>query len=925
MKHVWNLWLIFLLLTGTQPLLAQKFGKIVGTVIDAETGEPLPGANIIIEGTTLGAASDPEGRYLILRVPPGNYNLRAQFIGYQTMVVQNVQVLTDLTTTVNFKLKPQAVEVGEEVVVVAERPIVRRDLTSSEARVQAEEIDRLAVQELGDILNLQAGITRDAGGGIHIRGGRSTEIAYMVNGIRITDDFTRTQAIQIENESIQELQVISGTFNAEYGEAMSGIINIVTKTGSNEFHGSFEAYTGDYVSAHDEIFWNIDDIDPAANYNFQGTFSGPIVKNHLTFFVTGRRWHNGGWLYGPLAYLPQGRARIVDGDTIAVRGDSSAVSMNFRKRWSGQASLEWRISGPLKVKFDFLGSAEDRGNYKHAFKLNPKGARGDEENGYTVMGNITHALGAKTFYELTGAYKFNELTSVLFDDPLDPRYVHPDSLNTAANQFIRAGTELDRFNRSTKSFIGKFDLTSQVTRRHQIKTGVEFKVDEVFLEDITIVPAEDESGQQIQPFKPEIKPPTDLTHDRINRRPLTFAAYIQDKIEYESLVINVGLRFDLFNPKGKVPVDLTDPNIYNPIKERNIYRDTNGDGVISLDEKTEDNKLTVEDRMAYWYRNASIKTQLSPRLGIAYPITDRGVIHFSFGIFRQIPDYEQLYRGDELKINKVSSFQGGKAGGGFGNPDLKPQRTTMYEIGLKQQLGENIGADVTLFYRDIRDWISTSAPIQTALAGVTYVRKINRDFANVRGITISLDRRFANHFSFNLDYTFQIAEGTNSTPEEEFFAQRGGAEPTKQLTPLDWDQTHTVNASQFVGGRTWGVSLIERFNSGQPYTPQLVTFGRTGRTIIAGLEKNSRRRPNRFTVDLRMFKDFELNPFKVKVFLRVFNLFDAKNPVIVYGDSGKADFTLNELQAISADPTWFLRPDFYSEPRRIQLGANVSF
>ncbi|MFQ5706508.1 MAG: carboxypeptidase-like regulatory domain-containing protein [bacterium] len=912
---------VMMVLCATGVGFAQKFGKIVGTIVDGQTGEPLPGANVLIVGTNMGAATDLEGHYVILRVPPGTYDLRSQFIGYAAVVTQNVQVLTDLTTTIDFKMTQEALQVGGQVVVVAERPIIRKDLTSSEARVQAEEIGRLPVQDLGDVLDLQAGISRDAGGGLHIRGGRSTEIAYMVNGIRITDDFTRTQAFQVENESIQELQVISGTFNAEYGEALSGIINIVTKTGGNEFHGHFEGWTGDYASNHDDLFFNIDNLNASDLYNFQGSLSGPIIKDKVTFFATGRRWVNDGWLLGANAFSPQGRLQVINGDTVKVRGDSSAVSMNFRKRWSGQASLEWRIAAPLKLKIDALGSKEDRGNYNHAFKLNPRGARGDEDDGFTIMANLTHALSSNTFYELTSSYKRNDLTSVLFDDPFDPRYVHPDSLNTGANQFIRAGTDLARFNRHTKTLIEKFDVTSQVTKRHQVKTGVELKFDEVFVDEFTLVPAEDETGQQIQPFKPEIRPVTEPTHDRIKRKPFTFAAYIQDKIEYESLIINVGFRFDLFNPKGKVPVDLTDPNIFNPFKLKNIFKDTNGDGVIGLDEQTDDNRLSLQERQAFWYRNASLKTQLSPRLGIAYPITDRGVIHFSFGIFRQTPDFEQLYRRDELKVTSAAGTQGP-----FGNPDLKPQRTTMYELGLQQQLTSNIGADITIYYRDIRDLITTTeAPIDAALAGVAYTRKTNRDFGNVVGTTLSLSRRFANHFSFSLDYTFQVAEGTNSTPEEEFFALQGGAEPTKQLTPLAWDQTHAVNASLFVGARDWGISLIERFNSGQPYTPQIVTIGRTGRNIIGGLEKNSRRKPSIFTVDLTAFKQYNFGPYKIRFFAKAFNLFDAKNPVTVFGDTGEADFTFNQLQSTSADPTWFVRPDFYSEPRRIQVGANVGF
>ncbi|MGH7602038.1 MAG: TonB-dependent receptor domain-containing protein, partial [bacterium] len=286
--------------------------------------------------------------------------------------------------------------------------------------------------------------------------------------------------------------------------------------------------------------------------------------------------------------------------------------------------------------------------------------------------------------------------------------------------------------------------------------------------------------------------------------------------------------------------------------------------------------------------------------------------------FQQIPEYEQLYRRDELKVSEAAGLQGP-----FANPDLNPQRTTMYELGIQQQLSDNIGIDITGFYRDIRDWISTGAPTPVAIAGVSYARKINRDFANVRGITLAANRQLAGKFSFSVDYTFQIVQGTNSTPEEEFFSQQGGAEPTRALTPLDWDQRHALNATLFVGDKNWGVSMLERYNSGQPYTPSIVTAVSTGRNILSGLQQNSRNKPSRFTVDLTGFKNVKIRAFDVQVFAKAFNIFDSKNPVNIFTDTGKADVTLEGNP--DADPAFFARPDYYSEPRRVQLGAKVSF
>jgi hypothetical protein len=198
---------------------AQTTGKIAGRVIDAGTGAPLPGVSVYVEGTTQGAATDINGEYVIIGIRPGTYTVVASFVGYATERREGVQVGSGLTTQVDFALREEVIE-GEEIVVVAPPITVRKDLTSSEARVTAETIERLPVQELSQVLALQAGITQR--GGLHIRGGRASEVVVMVDGVPVTDNFDGSIAVQLENEGIQELQVISGTFNAEYGNAMSG-------------------------------------------------------------------------------------------------------------------------------------------------------------------------------------------------------------------------------------------------------------------------------------------------------------------------------------------------------------------------------------------------------------------------------------------------------------------------------------------------------------------------------------------------------------------------------------------------------------------------------------------------------------------------------------------------------------------------------
>ena len=252
-KHVICLLIMFsfalALFIPASGLHAGTTGKIKGRVVDARTGEPLPGVNIQVVGTTLGAATDLDGFYIILNVSPGQYLLKVSYIGHASSTVQ-VQVVVDLSTTQDFSLTQESIEVGE-VTVIAERPVVEMDRTNSAAFMSAEQISELPVQSLTDLVQLQAGVVIDSRGGIHIRGGRTSDIAYLVDGVPISDQFSSGggSLIGLETGNIQQLQVISGTFNAEYGQAQSGVINIITKDPERNYSGSVTAYTGDRVSS----------------------------------------------------------------------------------------------------------------------------------------------------------------------------------------------------------------------------------------------------------------------------------------------------------------------------------------------------------------------------------------------------------------------------------------------------------------------------------------------------------------------------------------------------------------------------------------------------------------------------------------------------------------------------------------------------
>lgn len=898
-------------------MLAGTTGKITGSVKDAQSGEPLFGVNVVVEGTYLGAATNLDGYYVILNVPPGKYVLVASAIGYGKRTVTGVSVSVDLTTTINFDLSETVVDVGKEVVITAERPVVRKDLTSSESRVDASQIENLPVQEVAEVLSLQSGVTVDRGGGIHIRGGRTSEVAYWVDGVSVTDVFDGGQAVQVDNSSVQELQVISGTFNAEFGQAMSGIVNIVTKDGGADFHGNISAYAGDYIPSESETFYGLGSFRPFHTRNFEAGLSGPVASTG-NFYLSGRYFKTDGHLYGNHVFTPSGEP-VQDSSVyrfdnarniIGLNDPDNPVPMNFSDRYSGQAKFTVPIGGTAKISLTGIGSSIRSKGYNHGYRLNPEGEGTYYDRGFSTSGIWTHTLTNSSYYTVNFSYFTKDVKYYLYDDPLDPRYiVDPTRFTTTGYEFARGGTNNSRFKRRTESRVAKGDYTNQLNRLHQLKGGIEAKFHRLYLEEFSVIPTQTGSSA----YTPSLPNLTDPAYREYTERPIELSAYAQDKLEYEQMIVNVGIRYDYFDSKGKVLSDPFDPNIYVPRKQSN-------------------QSLTLAQRRARWYRQASAKWSVSPRFGISYPITDRGVLHFSYGHFLQIPSFSHLYQNPEYKVTTASGLQGV-----FGNPDLKPQKTVMYEFGLQQQLTEDLSFDVTGFYRDTRDWVSTSSQIPVGgdyeTASTYYTIFVNRDYANSRGVTVSVNQRPIGIFTMNMSYTFQVAEGNNSNPDEEQGAMASNREPSRDLVPLDWDQTHTANVTLGFGRDTWGVFALGRYGSGLPYTPVVNQAEEGGEDVSRVQRKNSRRRPANMNVDVRLFRNVKMANLNVSLFVKVFNVLDRRNEVEVYGQTGRAEATPRQLgvesisgpNRINSVEEFLVRPDFYSEPREVQFGVELNF
>ena len=952
-------------------LIAGITGKLMGKVIDSETNEPLIGCNIIIDGTYFGTSSNKDGEYIMLNIPPNKYTIRFEMIGYKKLVNKDVTIFSDKTTKLNGTLESSVIE-GEEITVVAERKLIQFDVTQSEAIITSEELEGMPVTEVSEVLRLQGGVTVDSDGGIHMRGGRTSEVSYMVDGIPMSDAYSGGIGVQIENDNIQELQVISGTFNAEYGRALTGVVNMITKDGGDQFEGSIHSYAGDYQSS-DKIYNDLDLFDIQDDYSFSGNLSGPILKDKITFYSSGRINKSQGWLnglqtftiYGDTIFNDENGNLYLDGSE--KQNKPYYKGLNWYSSWSTQNKITFKLLKNTIFKLNTIFNYKESQDFNWALQMLENAQLSNFNRGQFLGLSITHSFSASTFLQANISENKYNYDSYLFEDPLDSRYITPDSLFQArqdsripshirekygdqvqyypAYSLYRAGVDNRRFNRETKTRNYKLDFTSQVNKYNQLKAGIDISVHNLFLDSYSIL----DSTLTDRIYTPMIPDKGSFNRTDYVFKPTEFAVYVQDKIEYGDMIINFGLRYESFNPKSRIPNNIHEPYIKDPrnpaLDSLSIEYLTNinwGDiSYTELDSNGNEISYTYGDyytrfndqpdlnQKTGWWKNTTTKSLWSPRAAVAYPISDKGVIHFAYGYFFKIPDFSLLYDQTDYKLSETGSNFGI-----FGNPDLEPETTVSYELGLKQEIAANTRLELKAFYRDARNYVSSGIPIDLG-DGKAYYTFVNKDYSNSRGIIATVYRRFSNLLGGQLDYTYQVAEGANSNPVEEFGAVLAGNEPTRSIIPLDWDQTHSLNGSVFGNYGKWGANTIFQFGAGYPYTPNITNYDSQGEVLSNVLLRNSRRKPSTYRIDLKIHRSIEIAGREGKFYIRIQNLTDRRNHISVYGDSGRADQTIQEARAQIISPfepmrpnsleQFFTRPDWYDPPRQIQLGIQMQW
>ncbi len=886
---------VFLLLVFLHSnLFAGTTGKITGQITDATTGEALPFANVLLVGTTIGTATDIEGKFLILNVTPGTYSIKASMVGYTDKIIEEVIVRVDLTSQVDFTLMESSVEM-DQVVVVARKELIIKDETSRTSVLTAETFAELPVASFQDVVALQAGFVTGSSGELHARGGRSGEVVYLIDGVPVRDPLASGFTGSLNKYAIQELQVLTGGFNAEYGQALSGVVNIVTKEGGSKFKGRIE-FTSDQLnesvyhkadalaldqigvdsegnlverlnSGGDEL---LDDIPSAYEEQsmddtpdlwpdidilgeLSAIFSGPIpyVKN-LTYFIAGR--YENSKLQAPWGF---NKVRDVNGKLTYLLG-SVKLNLNLQRFY--------RIYKP----------------YSHSWKYYPQGYETRKSFSWRNNLRINHVLSRNTFYEASVSLNkrfFKRYTPGKYADFDDSGLLISSNYLRRTNNVPPFWTNADngRFiSNNVETLLFKFDLNSQVNEFNLLKVGIEvkrFSIDRIRFQ---------------EPY-----PGGFHGYENINRQPIEFSAYIQDKMEFDSFIVNAGLRFDYADVDDTRWGSLREPAGF--IDSNKVWQPTN----------------EVE---------AAAKTQFSPRLGIAFPITDNTVFYSSYGHFFQLPDYTDMYASRDPTLDRAI----------VGNPGINAQKTIAFEFGVKQQLGSDFALQVSAYFKDI-----------TNLTGSTYLTVFpyeytvfdNSNYGGVQGFEISLSKRPSNYWFANLNYTFSTAKGNESDPREGFndFRRANAVLRPKRVFFLDFDRTHVLNASiglsfpEKFGPAIGSIYLFENVDinfiisasSGLPYTPRPIE---ESEELI--VEKNSGRMPSIENVDVRISKRIDLAGTKLYLFATIDNLFDKLNPVNVWSATG---------DPWDAGPTTSRTPDRQRNPnniddrRDVRLGIRFDF
>ena len=859
-------------------LASAQSGKLTGSVVDA-SGEAMAGVNVVIDGTLRGASTDINGRYFILNMEPGTYSLRASFIGFRTVTQSEVVVNINRTATVNFVLEEATVE-GEEILVVAQRPDVEPDQTATLEIIRPEEVEQIAgVTDLSHVLGLQAEVNDG-----HFRGGRSNEENYVLAGMGIVNPLNSSRSFTPMLSAVEEVEVITSGFSAEYGNAMSGVINISTREGGSSwssraefrtrvpsykhFGGSvFDPNTNPYIRLMNNLdWWKAPDPENDDKPRWQGAVGrgfgsrvDPEEGARLAYDLWRRTHRDVGYEYNNRW---DGLLDMTLGGPVTNRS-TMFVATQLSRAWpmlptpeadreaQVMANFVYKPSPGVKLKIsglygsiyqqEFTNSAG--GFYRWVYdRVVGSNKVLDKSAGIGLV--YSHVLGERTYYELT----LNGMQTRLDEgvDVLAPERFRDDISDGSVWERLywedgfRTGVmDDDFFDERSRTYSAVGLLNSQVTDAHEIKVGFQFN-----RYDIDVQNGLNHSSR------------ASAVREVYEAQPFEGGLYVQDKMEFAGMVANVGLRLDFYDQNVQYFEDTFSP-----------FRDPENPHTIS-----ETNASRV---------NVPIVARLQPRLGFSFPISERAVFHLNYGNYLKRPGLESLIGQRTTLFNDNLGTTEPRR---LGNPQLDPEETKSYDVGLVLGLSPAFTLDVSGYYKDAKNLIQRVVYIDSN--DNLYETLGNRDYADIRGFSLRLNKR-QGVVSGSVRYHFSVATGKNSTPTGRSPIIDETGEQTQAPSPrdilLDFDRRHAlvvvsgINLPAEFGPRIAGarplarlrINVLQDSRSGRPYTPSELLGDNFAKL-------NTLRAPWEHSTDLKVTKQMRTRGGRVDIFGEVFNLFNKR-------------------------------------------------
>ena len=982
-----------ILIFNTHNINAATIGKISGIITNEATKAPIANATVTILGTNTIATTNESGYYVMTNIPPGGYDVKAEITGYRTKTVKANRVLAGLTTTINFTLETTQVAELEGVIVTAAKPLIKKDVTQTTRIVEADEIASMPRDTVNGILQTQPGVAvLNSSGSLHVRGGRSMEVKYLIDGIPVNDPIGRGLGLQISTNALEQMEVITGGFNAEHGDAQSGIVNLITKVGSQNFSGRFRYRVGQWNEHHGDPLYGPwldpdNDFRPEALEPFRGIFIGkpfdyqtPYRGQDVTVEELANKTGDEKVEFteifpgvyadrtenplqpvidpetgdpkvdadtGEVIMMPQPfkdsdgtvidyekkQVTLLDGYIVdleeysnlyndtrkydlspshigefalsgpiwdnrltfsfasQLRRDTSYLPNNDGSGYTLQGKLKFEVTPEIKITGSGLFDKREFNNYGGGLRYWHQAVEVDNRDGRSLSVQLSHNLSSGTFYTVTFGQFHRNFSSHQPDkvwDPLNKTFEEnaydPDKsfeqnqsegrIRNPAQQayndstFSIAGDNNFWTDRNSTTSLIKGVFASQVTENHQVQTGVEFSTNHLYNLGATNYGS------------------SNLYMEYYDVTPTSFSLYAQDKMEYEGMIVNAGLRYDLYNPDGISPEDPLDP------------LELNDDGTIKLDKSTYNVGLPIIKNPV----EPTTKHMVAPRLGISFPITDRAKLHFTYGHYYQIP------RGDDLYENLSFDMRG--AIRRRGNPDMDPEKTIAYEVGVIQQFTEDLTVDITGFTKDVDNLVSS---VHVDITN-DYSYFINDIYGRVQGFELLIRKwRTGNSpVSGMISYTYSVAKGKGSSRNLGYLTYYRQQPEVTESHPLSWDQRHIVSAALDIQlPFTSAVNLVGRYASGLPYTPN-------PRAPIKPAI-NSKRYPATYNVDALVSKRSTIGGFTYTFFADIRNIFNTKNL------DNLLDAVTYDRYGIPLDAQKHSSPISWSSPRLIMVGVSLDF